>query len=115
MKRSDWREFRALIATGGRFRRIAGDSRSGTRACNEADIQAARGDDSSARWSETPNGDPYARGPTGTAADSVSAHALRRPRKTARARAGKSQGTRAGWLHLRHSEFAREIQVRRRV
>src|SRR5256885_9973728 len=59
-KDKDWRP-RALIGTGCRSRRAAGDSRSGTRACGQADFQACRGDDPGAGRSETPNRDLDAR------------------------------------------------------
>src|SRR2546426_8528922 len=111
LERMEWRKPRAFIGTDCRFNRIARDSCACARPGDEADIQVARGDDSDARWSETPDRNLDAGGPAGAAADSVSTHALRSSRKTAGADARVMERVGTGWLHLRHSKFARAIQV----
>ena len=92
-----------------------GDSHSGARIRGQTHFQACRGDDPRTGWSEAPNRNLDAGRSARTATDSLSAHALWSSRKTAGADARVSPRARAGWLHLRHPKFAREIQVRGRI
>src|ERR1051326_5695204 len=86
-----------------------------TRACFQTGVQTAGSDDPSARRSSPADRDPHSSRPERAVADSVPPHTVRGSRQGARPDALHSQGTSAGWLHLRHSESARAIQIGRRL
>src|SRR5437016_1199106 len=106
---------RALIGNVGHSWGSAGESRAVAGALAPADFQAARSDDSNARWSETANGNSHSCRSARAAPHPFSAHALWSSRKTTGAVASVLERTSPGRLYFRHPESARPLQVRRRV